>query len=1040
MAAPLLVKADPPELDEDIDPTDFEFLFFRKVKLTEDQRKEIERDLSVLYNDAIESRGDLDQMLAHWNDMAEGIAQPKDFPWQDCYSKDTEILTDSGWKLVKDTTVNDLVYSVDPKTMKASCMPVLATQKVYAEKLIRMSNKSVDLAVTPNHQIFLWSQLSRKCEFISAEKFLKIKGHEFKIPLTSEWVGEEHTWLRGFKSEDWMSFLGWYISEGWTFSGGTIGIGQSRSANPRKCLELESLFRRMGLKFSEREGTQFLVSCKTFSEEAQWELRSLGASHQKFIPRRYFSLSSRLLGMLLDSMIDGDGHRSCPMPGSFRKKDHCSYSTVSKRLADDVQELCQKIGMRGTISSKNNLGGIIRGRKIISSKEIYTVSINIKTKAKAGQLKRGFIPYGDFAYCVTTPHHTVYVRRNGIAQWCGNSSNLFVPITEIHLNNLHASARQTMLKADQLAYVKQIGFEGTADGAAKAEKFLNYKCSMEIPVADRFNQCSWASFRDGTVIAQTQWVHKKEKISRIVDFKDPREFIARFPDADAAGLSQTQYVRVLDKLNSGKPAALVITKEETTYRGPSITAIQLSDFIMAPMTSAKTDMARLVGKRFEMMESDLKAAEDQWGWQNIDRVITRATAGLDDLSTSLKDSIEGIYRKQMEHGAFVLADGIHRYDLDGDGIAERYLFVFHPLTKALVDYLYYPYTHGRDCLVPVRIKKRPGRFLGRGICQMLDDVNSEVNTQHNQRIDSRTISTVPTFKALNTAKGTLGFDPSRPQNMFHPGGMIWLTNMTDVEQFKIQQTDMGETLQEESTLFSLADQLTGSSQLRSGKETKADPRAPAAKVNMLLNQSNIRMDDYFEEMAGSAIDNEGFNAVLTQILEMYHQFHDPDLDAIPEMTDAQTAKVGPDGKPIKLQVERKDLEVRGKLKVMLAKTSSAMNPDVMFLKFMQIFSLIKDDPISGGTPKGHLALIKNLLAYARAENPEQYLPTQQSQDALLNNPDLPVIIQGLASQMAAKMGGKGVAPKGKGGGNVRTRGGQEKAGTPSAPGTTRPTG
>jgi hypothetical protein len=249
---------------------------------------------------------------------------------------------------------------------------------------------------------------------------------------------------------------------------------------------------------------------------------------------------------------------------------------------------------------------------------------------------------------------------------------------------------------------------------------------------------------------------------------------------------------------------------------------------------------------------------------------------------------------------------------------------------------------------------------------------------------------------------------------------------------------MGETLQEESTLLSLADQLTGSSQLRSGKETKADPRAPAAKVNMLLNQSNIRMDDYFEEMAGLAIDNEGFNAVLTQILELYHQFHDPDLDRIPEMQDNQSIKTGPDGKSIPVDVKRADLEVRGRLKVMLAKTSSAMNPDVMFLKFMQVFSLIKDDPLVGGNPKAHLALIKNLLNYSRAENPDQYLPDQQSQDQILKNPQLPAIIQALAMQMAQKMTGKG--PRQKGGGHARYRGGEKKAATPSAGGSTRPSG
>lgn len=616
-----------------------------------------------------------------------------------------------------------------------------------------------------------------------------------------------------------------------------------------------------------------------------------------------------------------------------------------------------------------------------------------------------------------------------------DASNLFVPITEIHLNNIHAQARQTLLKGDQLAYVKQVGFNGSAEAAQKAEKFLNYKCLQEIPLVDRANQLIWATLRDGTGIGQVQWVVRKEKIHRIVDFKDANEFLSKYADAEAAGMSEKQYAKVLDKLNSGKPAALVIQKDEITYRGPSVTTVQLSDFLMAPMTSVRTEMARLVGKRFEMMESDLRRAEEQWDWQQIDKVLKRQSVGLTDLSTTLKDSIEGIYRKSSERGAYVLADGIFRTDLDGDGIDERYLFVYHPQTKTLVDFRYYPYLHGRDCFVPIRCKKRPGRFLGRGKCQQLDDLNSEINTQHNQRIDSRTISTVPTFKALNSAKGALGFDPTRPQTRFRPGGIIWLMTMTDVEQFKITQTDMGETLQEESTLFSLADQLTGSSQLRSGKETKADPRAPAAKVNMLLNQSNIRMDDDFEEMAGSAIDNEGFNAILTQILELYHQFHDPDLDAIPEMADNGNAKMDANGVPQKVPISRSDLEVRGKLKVMLAKTSSAMNPDSVYIKFMQVFSMLKEDPMVGGNPKGHLTLLKNLLNYARIENPDQYLPDEETQQQLLTNPQLPAIIQALAAQMVQAQGAKT-----QGGGNARKRAGQTKPGTAAAGGSTRPVG
>lgn len=606
------------------------------------------------------------------------------------------------------------------------------------------------------------------------------------------------------------------------------------------------------------------------------------------------------------------------------------------------------------------------------------------------------------------------------------SSNLFVPITEIHLSNIHAASRQTLLKGDQIVHVRSVGYKNPDPSrASRLERYLNFKSMVELPLTDRFSQGISCSLRDGTSLLQIQWAEEKDKVRRIRTFNTEAEFRAQYP-TPGGDIPESKYNKVLKELSENKIAKLIVSEDKISYKGPVVTVVQLADFIMSPMTAVMTKFANLVGKVFTLSSSELKRLEKFNHWDDVQDVIDSKEDGRKDQATESKNDIEGISRR-AGHGEFVMVDGIHRYDLDGDGIDEMYLFAFHPATKTVCDYMYYPYFHGRDCFVPLRWKKRPGRFLARGICQMLEDINSEINTQHNQRIDSRTITTVPTFKAKSNTKNT--FNPERKDQRFQPGRVFYLESMDDVQQFDIRPVDMGETLQEESALMELADKETGATQLRSGMETKADPRAPAAKVNMLLNQSNVRLDDGFEELAGSAIDNEGLSGALYQILELYYQFFDEDLAEIPLLKPDMQPEMDAQNKPATMKFRQEDLVTDG-LRIQMAKTSSMLNPDSMLLKFMQVFQLLISDPLVGGRPKSRLELIRELLALARVENQDKYLPKDEQEAAMA---------MGVAQILAMSQGGKGGKKSGGQGPGTR-HDGTNRPTAPAAGGSTRPNG
>ena len=53
---------------------------------------------------------------------------------------------------------------------------------------------------------------------------------------------------------------------------------------------------------------------------------------------------------------------------------------------------------------------------------LYNVGIRHKKWSSIDDAKYAIVPYNDFAFCVTVDNHSIYVRRNGVAAFTGNSN------------------------------------------------------------------------------------------------------------------------------------------------------------------------------------------------------------------------------------------------------------------------------------------------------------------------------------------------------------------------------------------------------------------------------------------------------------------------------------------------------------------------------------------------------------------------------------------------------------------------------------------
>jgi len=366
-----------------------------------------------------------------------------------CYDKKTEILTKNGWKFFKNLEKEDEILTLNPKTREIEFQkPVKLFEYDYDGEMIRISSKSLDLLVTPNHNVFVERATAttkgsrdkkvyyRKQVFCKADE---LRPGNDRIPKTGKWkCSIQNTFvLPGIsftkygrqgrtpyqvirknleiKMDDWLKFLGIYLAEG---SVDNEKIAKSHGyrtiisqVNPEKREKIREMLKSLPFNFAETERGFEICNKQLWSY-----LKTLGGKYAKFVPTEFKQLPPEQLSSVLEWMVMGDG---------YKRRCRRFYWTTSKRLADDVQELLLKVGSNGQISIQPKKKSFIKGRKIYSERDCYLVSEHIsKNYYLYSSIKGSYINkqnYKGKVYCCEVPNHIIYVRRNGKATFCGNS-------------------------------------------------------------------------------------------------------------------------------------------------------------------------------------------------------------------------------------------------------------------------------------------------------------------------------------------------------------------------------------------------------------------------------------------------------------------------------------------------------------------------------------------------------------------------------------------------------------------------------------------
>lgn len=356
-----------------------------------------------------------------------------------CYSVDTEVMTDKGWKLIKEVDISkDTIMSLNPDSHAIEMVKAVDYIKSPVNgELYHYHTRHMDFCVTGNHRMYTEYKNCNgenvSIPFVNAEDVKK----SYMLPLAGfSWSGKDEEYFilpatiqlkqysrkeitvpeKKILMEDWLEFFGFYLADGCyrdhINSCGkrdyTISIKQNKS-NEEYVL---NLIKKIGYKVEISRGSTDSNNNYNIYSKQLWEyLSQFGRSAEKYIPREFLDLDTKYLMALYKGYTNGDS--------SLCADGHIHFSTTSVHLIENIQEIILKI-----------FGRVVQYHKYIRKHSYddnygvcYSINLTID-KNRDNYSKYGVaekVPYNDNVYCLTLEkNHIMLVRHNGKMGWCGN--------------------------------------------------------------------------------------------------------------------------------------------------------------------------------------------------------------------------------------------------------------------------------------------------------------------------------------------------------------------------------------------------------------------------------------------------------------------------------------------------------------------------------------------------------------------------------------------------------------------------------------------
>lgn len=394
------------------------------------------------------------------------------------------------------------------------------------------------------------------------------------------------------------------------------------------------------------------------------------------------------------------------------------------------------------------------------------------------------------------------------------------------------------------------------------ERAINWTAENDCNLNEVLKDTWIPAYRDSTAMIHGRWDTRIERGYDYATYDSEESFREDYPDAKSAKLSEDEYEEAIGYLNS-MPAQSVLRVEYqvdfVAKNGPTFSLCPLAKFIWGPLYLQDLPRLSVYGYHYQQSGAEFnQAAKD--GYYDAEAVnVCRKRVGGWSFSGELdswdegRAALEGISSQNSEAVSYRLAWLAVKADLDEDGVDERYSIIYDLEKHRALRIEDYGLPRNTSCMVPFRLVRKDGRFLGGSMLGDAEPIYREINALHRHRSNTRRLTDSVTLLIPEGLKNSPNFDLGAEYSSFIPGRPLYVPDNYMTPHLRPAQlaivgtSKTNESVDEEAFLQRYIDLLTGASPGQSGRESPVDPSAPASKTAMLLSRADLRVEDLIDE-------------------------------------------------------------------------------------------------------------------------------------------------------------------------------------------------
>lgn len=357
----------------------------------------------------------------------------------DCYSDDTEFLTNNGWKKYDDVDDHDLLATFNQYTHKIEYQtPLERFDGTFTGNLYHFTGQHTDVLVTPNHNMYIkefsctLNKHTKAWDFIQAAQLPECFDtlHTITPKTNRQTLPEDFNTnvLKDMTLPSYLRVLGWYISDGTCHftSRGEVSSVMISQSKPQSRLT-QNLTRQRNLGRIVCETKTYPANGIANFPERRWYFRKnvskliyLDCGHKsecKRIPQWCFNLTKREMNILLTALLQGDGTKK------NHKEETYVYYTCNSALADDVQRLAFLCGFETSKWGPHETPNTFNKNLVMYQVHINKRAPKTKRRYRSNDNIQKIPVKNQRIVCFMVPNHTLVTRRNGKVALHANSKH-----------------------------------------------------------------------------------------------------------------------------------------------------------------------------------------------------------------------------------------------------------------------------------------------------------------------------------------------------------------------------------------------------------------------------------------------------------------------------------------------------------------------------------------------------------------------------------------------------------------------------------------